>query len=141
MNDLTNLQTLLPAPPQKRLALRVTPAAERALRKGHPWIFENAIISQNKAGNSGDLAVIFDKKRRFLGIGLYDPASAIRVRLLRVLKPAPVDEHFFAEKLNTAKKRRAPFPSAETNGYRLLHGENDGMPALGIDRYAETAVI
>jgi len=141
MSDLTNLQTPLPSPPQERLALRVTTAAERAIRQGHPWVYESAILSQNKRGKSGDLAVIFDKKRRFLGIGLFDPDSAIRVRLLRILKPALVGEEFFVEKLNTAKKRRDPIISAETNGYRLLHGENDGMPALVIDIYAETAVI
>ncbi len=141
MNDLTNLKAQLPSPSQKRLALRITPAAERALRKGHPWIYESAILSQSASGQSGDLAVIFDKKRRFLGIGLYDPDSKIRVRLLRVLKPALIGENFFEKKLLTAKKRRAPLLSPQTNGYRLLHGENDGMPGLVIDCYAQTAVI
>jgi 23S rRNA (cytosine1962-C5)-methyltransferase len=29
----------------------------------------------------------------------------------------------------------------DTNGYRLVHGENDGLPGLVIDRYAATLVI
>ena len=49
----------------------------------------------------------------------------------------------FEKKLDAANQRRAPLRDAakKTNGYRLLHGENDGMPGLIIDRYAEVAVI
>ena len=139
---MKKLKIDLPQISKKRIALRVTSAAERAIRSGHPWVFENAIVHQSHQGKSGDLAVIFDKKRHFLAIGLYDPDSMIRVRILRALKPATVDKHFFAEKLDSAHQRRAPLRDSDhTNGYRLLHGENDGMPGLVIDRYAETAVI
>ena len=131
----------LPSVSKRNIAIQITNAAERAIRQGHPWLFENGITKESHRGKAGDLAVIFDKKRRFLGIGLYDPASTIRVRILRVLKPATIDEHFFTKKLDTAKKRRIPLLNTVTNGYRLLHGENDGMPGLIIDRYADTAVI
>ena len=143
MDNLTNLQTQLPNISEQRIAIRVTPAAERAIRNGHPWIFKNAIVHQSHKGKAGDLAVIFDKKRRFLAIGLYDPEGMIRVRILRVLKPATIGEDFFKEKLDAAHQRRISLRDAakKTNGYRLLHGENDGMPGLVIDRYAETAVI
>jgi len=133
----------LPKISQKRIAIRVTKSAERAIKSGHPWIFETAIISQSHAGKNGDLAVIFDKKRKFLAIVLYDADSMIRVRVLRAIKPAIVGEQFLEEKLNTANQRRAPLRNSarKTDGYRLLHGENDGMPGLVIDRYAQTAVI
>ncbi len=137
------MQTKFPSPSEKRIALHITPAAERAIKSGHPWLFENAIRSQSHLGKMGDLAVVFDKKRKFLGIGLYDPDSIIRVRLLQVLKPATVGQPFFEEKLRAANQRRVPLRGAKkkTTGYRLLHGENDGMPGVIIDRYAETAVI
>ncbi len=139
---MEKLKIDLPKISKKRIALRVTSAAERAIRSGHPWVFENAIAHQSHQGKVGDLAVIFDKKRNFLAIGLYDPDSMIRVHILRALKPATIDQHFFAEKLNTAHQRRALLrDSRHTNGYRILHGENDGMPGIVIDRYAETLVI
>ncbi len=135
----------LPIPSEKRIALRVTPAAERAIKQGHPWVFESAIASQSHAGKAGDLAVIFDKKRKFLAIGLYDPNTTIRVRILQRLKPATIDEDFFKTKLDAANQLRAPLrdspPKRLTNGYRLVHGENDGLPGLVIDRYAKTYVI
>ncbi len=135
----------LPLPSKKRIALRVTSAAERAIKQGHPWVFESAITSQSHAGKAGDLAVIFDKKRKFLAIGLFDPKAMIRVRILQRLKPASIGEDFFKAKLDTANQLRAPLrnsPSERlTNGYRLVHGENDGLPGLVVDRYAETYVI
>ena len=135
----------LPRPSEKRIAIRVTPAAERAIKQGHPWIFESAITEQSHAGEAGDLAVIFDKKRNFLAIGLYDPDAMIRVRVLQRLKPATVGEQFFKTKLDAANQTRAPLRNAPpehlTDGYRLVHGENDELPALVIDRYAETYVV
>lgn len=132
----------LPPISEKRIALHITRAAERAIRRGHPWLFENAIVKESHPGKAGDLAVIFDKKRRFLAIGLYDPDSMIRVRVLRALKPAAIDRAFFTKKLDAAHQRRARLRDSDpTNGYRILHGENDGMPGIVIDRYAETAVI
>ncbi len=125
--------------------MRVTPAAERAIKQGHPWLFESAITDQSHEGKAGDLAVIFDKKRRFLAIGLYDPQATIRVRILQRLKPATISEDFFKAKLDAANELRAPLrdtpPERLTNGYRLVHGENDGFPGLVIDRYAETCVV
>jgi 23S rRNA (cytosine1962-C5)-methyltransferase len=135
----------LPDPNPKRIALRVSPAAERALRQGHPWVFERAIQEQSHAGKSGDLAVIFDAKRRFLAIGLYDPNSPIRVRILQSHQPADINADWFATRLENAAALRAPLLEVPddrlTTGYRLVHGENDGCPGLVVDRYAGTLVL
>lgn len=140
-----NLKIELPKAADKRIALRITPAAERALRQGHPWLFEQAIIQQSHLGNVGDLAVIFDKKRRFLAIGLYDPKATIRVRILQYIKPASINKDWFKSKLDAASQLRAPLrdspPNNLTNAFRLVHGENDGLPGLIIDRYHDTAVF
>ena len=131
----------LPDPSAKRIALRVTPPAERALRKGHPWIFDQSVTDISHAGAPGDLAVIFDNKRRFLGIGLYDPTSPIRVRILQARQPATINRDWFQEKLSDASQIRARLKGTNTTGYRLVHGENDGLPGLVVDRYAETLVL
>src|SRR5687767_4554709 len=120
----------LPGPSAKRIALRITPPAERALRQGHPWVFDQSITEQNRTGASGDLAVIFDDKRRFLGIGLYDPTSAIRVRILQSREPATINADWFQNKLIAASHLRTALDEKNTNGYRLVHGENDSLPGL-----------
>ncbi len=134
-----NLSTL-PRPAEKRIAIRVTPSAERAIRRGHPWLFADAITKQNQEGNPGDLAVIFDKQRKFLAIGLYDPTSPIRVRIIQHNKPCQIDHVWFKEKFDSARNLRAALPT-NTNGYRMLHGENDKLPGLVIDRYDQSLVM
>ena len=138
---LATLQTQLPQPSEKRLALRVGPAAERAIRRGHPWLFDKAVRQQSHDGRSGDLAVIFDRKRRFLAVGLYDPRSPIRVRILAQGQPTLIDDDWVLYKLETAAEQRLPLLQNNTTGYRLVHGENDGLPGLVIDRYGESYVL
>lgn len=135
---------VLPKPlPPRRLALRVTRDAQRALRAGHPWLYDRSITSQSASGAPGDLAVIFDDHRRFLAVGLYDPASPLRVRVLQHDQPAPIDAAFLAQRLAAAAQRRAPLLAASppTDGYRLVYGEGDGLPGLVIDRYDRILVI
>lgn len=146
--DKTNLFAPLddlPHPSERRIALRVSRDAERTLLQGHPWVFEGAIQHQSHLGQSGDLAVIFDHQRKFLAVGLYDPHSTIRVRILQHRLPAPIDQSWFLDRISAAVRLRAPLlnlpPDKTTTGYRLIHGENDGFPGLVIDRYEETLVI
>ncbi len=135
----------LPSPNVKHIALRISAPAEPALRQGHPWIYDQAITDQSHAGSPGDLAVIFDNKRRFLAIGIYDPTSPIRVRILQSRQPAAINADWFKIRLAAAASLRLPLiegpAERATTGYRLVHGENDGFPGLVIDRYAETLVI
>ena len=132
----------LPAPSERRLALRVRPAAERALRGGHPWLYADAIRQQSHEGQPGDLGVVFDRQRRFVAIGLYDPLSPLRLRVLQQGRPAPIDRNWFAARLAAALALREPLAQDErTTGYRLVHGENDSLPGLVVDRYDQTVVL
>ncbi len=131
----------LPTPAGQNIALQIKASAERRLLQGHPWIFENSIRKQRHDGKPGDLTVIYDNKRRFLGIGLYDPDSPIRVKMLQHSQPAPIDADWFAAKVQAAAQRRQALQEQGMTGYRLIHGENDGLPGLIVDRYADTLVI
>jgi len=139
--DFNTSLSQLPSASAKRIALRIHAPAERALRQGHPWVFDGSITEQSHVGAPGDLAVIFDDKRRFLAIGLYDPTSTIRVRVLQSRDSVTINTDWFQNKLSTAVRLRAPLQQSDTDGYRLVHGENDGLPGLVIDRYADTLVL
>ena len=131
----------LPEPSGKRLALHITKQAQAQIRSGHPWLFDQAIQKQSHPGTAGDLAVIFDQKKKFLAVGLYDPDSPLRVKVLQHNKPATIDQNWFREKLQQAVDLRAPLAAQQTTGYRLVYGEGDGLPGIIIDRYADTLVI
>ena len=120
--------------------IRLNKAASLNVRRGHPWVYENSITHQNREGASGDVCVLYDSKRKFLAIGLFDPDSHLRVRLLSDER-VPVDDAFFAAKILKAHAIRQPLLESGTDGYRLVHGENDFAGGLIIDRYANTYVV
>jgi 23S rRNA (cytosine1962-C5)-methyltransferase len=132
------------APPvtERRMAVRLTTAAERQVRLRHPWVFNKSVESTSHDGAPGDLAVIFDKKRAFVGIGLWDPASPIRIRMVHVGKPRTIDADFWRERVLEALTRRdALITDPATTAYRVIHGENDGFSGLVCDLYDTTLVV
>jgi len=124
-----------------RLRLRITAAAETIVRSGHPWLFADSIRDQNRAGQTSELAVIYDRNDRFLAVGLFDPDSPIRVRILHAGKPTTIDAAWWQARLAQSLARRAGLFDATTTGYRLIHGESDGWPGLVLDRYDTTLVL
>jgi len=131
----------LPSVSSSRLAVRLTPDALRQVRGGHPWVYSKAITSvSNPSAAPGTLAVIFDKNRAFVAIGLWDPSSPIRIRVLHTGKPQQVDEEFWHAVIGRAGRTRKALPRSGTTGFRLLHGENDGTGGLVVDRYDSTLV-
>jgi 23S rRNA (cytosine1962-C5)-methyltransferase len=132
----------LPTVGDRRLALRVTADALRQVRGGSPWLYDGSITSVSHEATAGDLAVVFDDQRRFAAIGLWDPTSPIRVKLLHRGQPVSIDEHWWRERLSTAIDRRSALADdPDTTGFRCVHGENDGLPGLVVDRYDRTLVV
>lgn len=126
----------------QRLAIKLKSKAESYVRQGHPWVFESSIVKINKEGNAGDIAVIFDqKKNKYLGLGLYDPYSPIRIKMLAHNQSVKIDREFFMERIAASRDLRSSLLESDTNGYRLLFGENDGLPGLICDVYADVAVV
>lgn len=123
------------------MRLRVTATAESLIRAGHPWLFSDSIHEANRAGALGELAVVFDRKDKFLAVGLFDPESPIRVRILHTGKPAKIDTAWWQARLQQALARREGWFDAQTNGYRCINGESDGWPGLVLDRYDEAFVL
>ena len=124
-----------------RLRLRVTATAESILRSGHPWLYAESVREQNRDGEAGELAVIYDRKDDFLAIGLFDPESPIRVRVLHTGQPVTIDDDWWRENLSHALRRREHLFDARTNGFRWVNGESDGWPGLVLDRYAAVLVL
>lgn len=123
------------------VTVRLTHSAERLVRMEHPWLYAESIRSASRPGAAGDLAVIFDHKRKLLALGLWDPDSPIRIRVLHRGKPRPIDRDFWAERLHDANALRAALPDQGTSGYRVVNGESDGLPGLVLDRYEATLVL
>jgi len=129
------------SPPVARLRLRITSTAETIVRSGHPWLFADSIHESNRAGETGELAVLYDRNNKFLAVGMFDSDSPIRVRILHAGKPATIDAAWWQTRLEQTLARRAGHFASSTTGYRLIHGESDGWPGLVLDRYDTTLVL
>lgn len=127
-------------PPIRRIAAHVAAAAERRIGEGHPWIYADHFRPKKDDGRPGDLAVVFDRREKFVAIGLLDPTSPLRVRILARGSPRPIDALFWSDVVGRAIEKRADVARANT-GYRILYGENDGTPGLCADRYDENLVV
>lgn len=130
-----------PRPADKPVALRLRPAAEQAVRDGHPWLFGDSVVSLSRPAGPGDVVVLFDRKNRFLGAGLYDPEGLIRVQLLVHREPAEIGPGLFRTRIAGALGLRSEVASRQTTAYRVLSGGNDGMPGLVADLYDRTLVL
>lgn len=124
-----------------RLRLRVTGTAESVLRSGHPWLFADSIQGANRDGAMGDIAAVYDRNDCFLAVGLFDPESPLRLRVLNAGKPVRIDRAWWQSRLRTAIARRQGVFDDRTTGYRWIHGESDGWPGLVLDRYDTTLVL
>ncbi len=124
------------------MAVKLTTVGERSVRSGHPWIFTDSIEKINKEGVSGDIAIIFShSKNKAIGVGLYDPDSPIRIKMLHHDGGAKLDTDFFSNKIKKAFAIRVPLLATNTNSYRLIFGENDSFPGLIADVYNEVLVV
>jgi 23S rRNA (cytosine1962-C5)-methyltransferase len=136
------MHNLFPQITPQILAVKLSVAGERSVRKQHPWIFSESIEKINKEGNAGDIAVIFSHNgNKPIGVGLYDPHSPIRIKMLHFGSGAKIDNVFFSEKIQHAFSLRKDLLKTKTNSYRLIFGENDGFPSFIADVYANVLVV
>ena len=125
----------------KVIKLQVSKTAQAKILKGYPWVFDYQIQNHPPQGKPGDLGIIYNSKNKFLAIGLYDPFSDIRLRILQKGSPKEIDAAFFADRLQKAIALRCSLEGEGTSGYRVINGENDGFPGMVLDRYEDTAVL
>jgi 23S rRNA (cytosine1962-C5)-methyltransferase len=110
---------------------------------GHPWVYAQAIDAVDAGATRGDEVSVIDPRGNLLGRGFYSPGSAIPVRLLVRDAKTQIDGAFFRERFEQARALRASLglPSADTNGYRLVHAEGDGIPGLVVDCYGDVVAV
>jgi len=66
----------------------------------------------------------------------------VRVKVLHAGAPTTIDADWWRGTLGAALDRRESLAAdASTTAYRCVHGENDGLPALVVDRYDTTLVV
>jgi 23S rRNA (cytosine1962-C5)-methyltransferase len=120
-------------------ALELRKDLSRHLRAGHPWVFRKAVEKAPRDLPAGAVVDVVEQGR-FVARGYYDPLSAIAVRILTRDAAEAVDAAFWRNRVARAAALRAELVSG-TTGFRLVHGESDGLPGVVVDRYGSFAVL
>jgi 23S rRNA (cytosine1962-C5)-methyltransferase len=122
------------------------PGHVRPVWSGHPWIFAQAIARIEGGAIAGDEVVVTDPHGSVLGRGLYTPGSAIPVRMY-TREDAPIDAALFRRRIERAIAHRRELglpgraPGHETDAFRLIHAEGDGLPGLVVDVFGDVVTV
>ena len=112
----------------------------RHLRAGHPWVFRKAVekLPRIPPGSVVDLT----EGGKFVARGYFDPLSPIAVRVLTRDPRESIDGGFFRRRVRSAwELRERLLDRTDTDSFRLVHGESDGLPGVVADLYAGTVVL
>jgi len=108
----------------------------------HPWVFSQALVKIPDGIPSGEPVHLKNERGEFLAAGYFNSYSQIAVRIWGYDKDESVDEAFFARRIEKAYSiRRKYIESEETDAFRIVNGENDLLPGLIVDKYADYLVV
>ncbi|MBQ6179413.1 MAG: class I SAM-dependent rRNA methyltransferase [Bacteroidales bacterium] len=116
---------------------------DESLRRFHPWVFSGAVAQIVGQPSEGDVVGVFAHDGSFLAYGHYQIGS-IAVRILSFAGEDVLGPDFWVNMISKALKVRQATGLAnglETNCFRLVHGEGDGLPGLIIDWYDGVCVM
>lgn len=112
---------------------------DKRVRNGHLWVYQGEIGIIGIGVKSGDVIEILDNRGRFLGMGYYNHASQLAVRILS-REREEINQAFFRRRIQQAidyRKRVKPASPC----YRLIFGEGDLLPGLVVDSFEGYLVV
>ena len=120
--------------------LSVKPGRQFPFLARHPWVHAHALAAESKDLNCGDVVDLMDPEGRFLGRGLVNPASKLRVRLYSFIEETHLDADLFRSRIDAAiaRRRLGEQPTdLQQRAERLIFSEADLLSGLIVDRYAD----
>ena len=102
---------------------------DQSLKRFHPWVFSGAIKKIKGPVQDGDIVDVYSNKEEFLGTGHYQDGS-IAVRVFTFTQ-TELDVNFWKSKIRKAWEYRTNAgitTNPNTNVYRLIFAEGDGLP-------------
>jgi 23S rRNA (cytosine1962-C5)-methyltransferase len=124
----------------------INSAAAKRIKAGYVWVFSKQVVTWDKETQPGDLVEVQTEDKQSLGYGYANPTTQISLRMLYASKVAIQADGFpneaveLGRKLDRARSQR-DFLKKETNAWRLVWSEADGLPGLICDYYAPFMVI
>src|SRR5437588_8861562 len=107
--------------------ITLKPGREAPAIGGNPWIFSGAIERREPAAiEAGSMVEVRSTTGRVIGCGYYNGATTIAVRMLWWGDTPALDE-IISRRLESALAMRRRIIADDTDCYRLLNGDGDGL--------------
>ncbi len=112
-------------------------------RPGHPWIWSSQIRKPAPKLPPGSVVDVVDAGGHFVGRGFWNGHARIALRLLTTDPEQPVDAGFIAARIAraVALRREVLDLDADSNAWRVVHSEGDGLSGLVVDRYDDVLMV
>jgi len=109
----------------------------------HPWVFSGAVEKIEGEFQGGDVVEVVDCNGQFIAKGYINAESKILVRLLTWEPDEVIDDNFWRRRIENAihlRERILGLP-INTDAYRLVFSEGDGLPGLIVDKYRDYLAV
>ena len=112
--------------------IKISSRGAKRLKDGHVWVYRSDIVSDGNAA-AGSLVRVVDDRGKPLGSALYSSSSQIAIRLISHDEVKDLSA-LLCQRIQAAIAYRARF-IRDTDAYRVIFSEADGLPGLIVDRY------
>lgn len=123
--------------------LYLNPKKARFFTGHHPWVLSHSVIEPTLKLEPGAIVELVTPTGQWIGRGVYNPSSRIRVRLYQWESDKDLDEAWILGKLASAVAMRKSWMAAhgELAATRLVNSEGDGLSGLIVDQFGPYIVV
>jgi 23S rRNA (cytosine1962-C5)-methyltransferase len=108
----------------------------------HPWVLDSAVLRVEGEPADGDVVDLATHDGTFVGRGLWNSASRLRVRLYAFDAATRLDGNLWRRRLEAAVALRRSLGLDDRAGAcRLVNSEGDDLSGLIVDRYGEHLAV
>ena len=120
--------------------MSVSRRAAARLRHGHVWVYRSDLVTTDQLP-PGSLVQVEDEAGKYLGTALYSSSSQIALRMLAGERLDPANlAGLLRDRLQAAIAYRERVVR-DTDAYRVVFSEADGLPGLVVDRYHDILTL
>ncbi|MEH7094939.1 class I SAM-dependent rRNA methyltransferase [Neobacillus vireti] len=103
---------------------------------GYPLILREALINLDEGTEEGTIVRLVDERNQFIAKGYFGKQNKGYGWIISRNENEPIDQRFFVKKLKEAiHYRERFFKSPDTNAFRVVNGEGDGLGGLTIEYF------
>jgi len=129
-----------------KIRVRLKPGREKPVLRGSSWVFSGAIEEVDGEGSAGTPVDVYDAEGDWLGQGLWHPDADMTVRMFTRDPEETLNDDFWRKRIRSAVLLRhrlfgVPADWKDTNAYRMIFSEADGLSGLIADQYADVILL